>query len=280
MLRRVRFVQKGERYMAFELTGGDKLAVSRSDSAYFNDKGASCYLKEDYERAVEYYRLAAVLGSEQSLSNLGYCYMYGRGIPRNNSLAVAYFQLAADQGNVDAIYKLGDIYRRGACGVEKDPETASYYFHWAGDIVGDSVSQLRRYPSLCKALALEKMPGGYLPTDPEGAYAYLKLAKEGYEREIDAGARFYEDSLNEVQDLLNDPFFYKLRGIEVDEEADRDCSLEELLDLDDDILPGTNYGLQYDDEDEDADDAEDIDDDISDIGDIDDIDDDDGPGPF
>lgn len=263
--------------MAFELTGGDKLAVSRADSAYFNDKGASCYLKEDYERAVEYYRLAAVLGSDQSLSNLGYCYMYGRGIPRNDALAIAYFQLAAEDGDIDAIYKLGDIYRRGACGVLKDPETASYYFHWAGDIVGDSPTQLRRYPSLCKALALEKMPGGYLPTDLADAFEYLKLAKEGYEREIDAGAFFYEDSLVEVKDLLNDPVFYELRGIELDE-ADRDGGLEELLDLDDDILPGTNYGLRYDDEDEedDEDDAEDVDDVDDDIVDVDD----DEEGPF
>ncbi len=255
--------------MAMELTGADYVAVSRADGDYFNEKGANCYLQEDYQRAIEYYRLGAILGNVDSLSNLGYCYMYGHGTNRQGSLALAYFELASRDGSIDAIYKLGDIYRRGACGVTVDPERASYYFHWAEGIIGDSPRQLRRYPSLCKALAIEKMPGGYLPTDLEDAFEYLKLAKEGYEQEIQYGAHYYEKSLQEVETLLTSFVFNELRGVDSDESELYNYDIRDLVDLDDDILPGTNYGLSYKDDDEEDADAED---DLEDL-DTDDIDD-------
>lgn len=85
-------------------------AVSLEDSNYINGKGAKLYCGGRYKSAVEYYRLAAAMGNVQATANLGYCYLYGRDIEPNLSLAIAYFKIASVNDNIDAAYKLGDIY--------------------------------------------------------------------------------------------------------------------------------------------------------------------------
>ena len=48
--------------------------------------GASSYIsrclgEKDYEKAISLYEKSASLGNVTALSNLGYCYYYGRSIP-------------------------------------------------------------------------------------------------------------------------------------------------------------------------------------------------------
>lgn len=92
------------------LTAADMAAISKGDSDYINGKGAKHYSDEEYKLAVEYYHIGASMGNVDSISNLGYCYLYGRDIEQNISLAMAYFKVAADRKSADAAYKLGDIY--------------------------------------------------------------------------------------------------------------------------------------------------------------------------
>lgn len=81
--------------MAVKLTKADFIAIENGDGVYLNGKGANFYRQEKYEEAIEYYRLAAAMGNVDSISNLGYCYMYARSVPGNISLALAYFEAAA-----------------------------------------------------------------------------------------------------------------------------------------------------------------------------------------
>lgn len=93
-----------------ELTATDMHAVRTGNAGFVNQKGAKYYLAGNYTEAVEYYHLAAAMGDSDAISNLGYCYLYGRNIEQNTSIALAYFHIAAGKDSIDALYKLGDIY--------------------------------------------------------------------------------------------------------------------------------------------------------------------------
>lgn len=220
------------------LTNTDLRAIELGDAGYINNKGASLYAPETYAKAVEYYRLAAAMGDAHAISNLGYCYLYGRDIEQNTSLAIAYFTLAALREDVDAAYKLGDIYSRDKW-VEKDTELSVYYYRMAASRVirrdwqdGFSIlycEALGRYPSLCYALGRELSRGGAMCTDLSCAYQFLKHAEVGYRRELANGAEFYRESYEGVLRLLADEQFNDVRE-QIDEAFDDE-------DYDDEDIP-------------------------------------------
>lgn len=203
----------------FALTKADQIAVDHNDHGYLNNKGAEYYSQGKYDLAVEYYRIAAAMGDDQSVSNLGYCYLYGRQIEADLSLALAYFKIACDKGNVDAAYKLGDIYGSDKWGV-KDRELSVYYYRVAAVfMLGDDCSlerimndeSLQRYPSLCFALGREHGLDGKLLTELELSYAYLQSARKGYELELMNGNRMHEQAYNGVLEYLNRPEYQPIR---------------------------------------------------------------------
>lgn len=210
------------------LTQTDLLAVERGDSNYINNKGASLYGDGLYPDAVEYYRLAAAMGNVDAVSNLGYCYLYGRSLEPDTTLAIAYFRNAANRGCVDAAYKLGDIYSRDKW-VEKDPELSVYYYRLAASLLVRGKwedynqilwnDELPQYPSLCFALGRELMPGGHMAADIRCAYQFLLRARTGYRDALANGSDFYRESYEAVLDLLADPIFDEIRA-EYDEDDD------------------------------------------------------------
>ena len=202
------------------LTAADMAAISKGDSDYINGKGAKHYSDEEYKLAVEYYHIGASMGNVDSISNLGYCYLYGRDIEQNISLAMAYFKVAADRKSADAAYKLGDIYGSDKWGM-KDTELSLYYYRIAARlIVGpdwqDEYSirwndDLIQYPSLCYALGREMSKDGSMPTDIAFAYVFLKKAEEGNKLRLANGDKMYEKSYNGVVELLADSQFDPVR---------------------------------------------------------------------
>ncbi len=203
-----------------KLSQTDLRAFDLGDANYINNKGAGFYNEQDFVKAVEYYRLAATMGNVQAVSNLGYCYLYGRSIEANTELAIAYFRLAAEKQNVDAAYKLGDIYGSEKWGY-KDRELAVYYYRMAASwLIGKEWEEygaivwedkLSRYPSLCYALGRELSPGGTMTTNIELSYAFLKHAERGYEIELQNGSGFYAKSLEGVKALLVNPQYDLVR---------------------------------------------------------------------
>jgi TPR repeat protein len=176
------------------------------------------------------------MGDMNAVSNLGYCYLYGRDIEQNTSLAIAYFKTAAENGVIDAMYKLGDIYSSDKWNV-KDVELSLYYYNTAfsrvvgGEWESNSIvycEGLQYYPSLCYALGREMSRGGRMNTDIVIAYQLLKHAEKGYRKEIDNGAVMYESSYEGVKKLLADSQFDGIRreydayfaGEDYDEEAE------------------------------------------------------------
>ena len=202
------------------LSKTDNIAIDLYDSNYINNKGAKLYSPESYAESVEYYRLAAAMGNVQSISNLGYCYLYGRGIEADLSLAVAYFKLAVKHENVDAAYKLGDIYGSDKWGI-KDKELSVYYYRMAASfVIGEewenefAISynrELQNYPSLCFALGRELSTDGDMYTDLDRAYQFLKHAEAGYKRDLLNVNIMYQKSYEGVISLLNSKQFSEIK---------------------------------------------------------------------
>ena len=187
------------------LSDADFVAIRGKDSNFLLSKGADKY-GDDYEESIEYYRLSAAMGNPQAISNLGYCYLYGRSIEPNVSLALAYFTIAADLGVIDALYKLGNIYSSDEF-VDKDEELEKYYYEKAIDALLDSYADYEDYPSLSLAVGKETMKDGLFDTDLDRAYFLLKCAENGFKKYIDNGDDFYEDHYAETLDLLEDKQF-------------------------------------------------------------------------
>lgn len=210
------------------LTNTDIKAIDLDDSNYINSKGANYYRNGEYYKAVEYYHLAAAMGDLTAISNLGYCYLYGRDIEQNTSIAIAYLTIAASRGSVDAAYKLGDIYSKDKW-VHQDKELSVYYYRmaissileddWQGTDMIIWNDELLSYPSLCFAFARECLPGGLLVTDIHSSYQFLLQAKKGYEIELANGQDFYQKAYESVLQYLERPEFIDIK-FEYEDEYD------------------------------------------------------------
>lgn len=91
----------------------DEEEIDLPEDVIYLNEGADAYNKKDYERAISLYEKSASLGNVTALSNLGYCYYYGRSIPVDKEKAKSYWEEAAIFGDIPAVYKLGDMYRNG-----------------------------------------------------------------------------------------------------------------------------------------------------------------------
>ncbi|HHF3816987.1 TPA: tetratricopeptide repeat protein, partial [Haemophilus influenzae] len=82
---------------------------------YGNGRG----VKQDYFKAVNWYRKAAEQGHADAQLNLGYMYEKGRGVKQDDFEAVKWYRQAAEQGHADAQFNLGNMYAKGL-GVKQD----------------------------------------------------------------------------------------------------------------------------------------------------------------
>ena len=85
---------------------GYKEIQNNLGDCYYDGRG----VKQDYDKAVKWYKLAAEQGYAVAQYNLGYCYYNGRGIKQDYNEGVKWYKLAAEHGNKFSSYKLGDIY--------------------------------------------------------------------------------------------------------------------------------------------------------------------------
>lgn len=78
-------------------------------------------ISTDYTKAAYWWNEAAKLGNSGAMANLGWAYLYGRGVNKDEKKALYYFQIAANLDNPFALYRLGCLYESGIS------ETSSYY---------------------------------------------------------------------------------------------------------------------------------------------------------
>ncbi len=93
---------------------------------------ADCYLdgkgvKQNSKKAVNWYRIAAGLGSSKAQYKVGYLYENGYGVQKNYAEGAKWYRKAAEQGNAEAQVRLGGMYLNG-CGVAEDPVQAVKWY--------------------------------------------------------------------------------------------------------------------------------------------------------
>lgn len=76
-------------------------------------KADALFDAKDYAEAVKFYKEAGSQGNLDALNKLGFCYMYGTGIPKNSILATNCFKRAAEKGYAKAQFNLANCYYMG-----------------------------------------------------------------------------------------------------------------------------------------------------------------------
>ena len=106
---------------------------SKGDPEIWNDLGI-CYLHEDNDQAVYWFRKAAEQGHAWGLLNLAMMYDYGWGVEENDEESLSLQTEAAEQGNLVAILRLAQYY--GPDGYrhdDGDDEQALYWYRKAAE---------------------------------------------------------------------------------------------------------------------------------------------------
>ena len=130
-------------------------------------------VKQDYEKATEWYRKAAEQGYARAQGDLGWMYDSGRGVSQDDEQAVAWYHKAAEQGNAGAQCNLGWMYDSGR-GVLLDDKQAVAWYRKAAE---------QGYARAQCNLGLMYEYGEGVPQDDEQAVAwYRKAAEQGYAR--------------------------------------------------------------------------------------------------
>jgi len=99
------------------------LAEVNLGSLYFNGQGVA----RDYKEAAKWDRLAADQGLAPAQANLGLMYIHGQGVETDHPEGLRLLRLAADQNFAPALNALGDLFAEGV-GVNQDyVEAAKLY---------------------------------------------------------------------------------------------------------------------------------------------------------
>ncbi len=107
-------------YAALYKSGNNN--ISDNDDSY-GELAVQTYCAELYVGAVRYGTLGAARNDARAMTILGYCYLNGSAIQRSNEYAVSYFMKAAEQDFYMAQYQLGLCYLY-EIGVPKNYATA------------------------------------------------------------------------------------------------------------------------------------------------------------
>jgi len=110
-------------------------------------------------------RAKATAGDANAQNNLGFLYADGRGVPKDDALAVAWYRKAAEQGHAGAQYNLNTMYAYGR-GVTKDNTAAVAWLRKAAE-QGHTTAQLN--------LGVRYQNGLGVPKDDILAYMWLHL---------------------------------------------------------------------------------------------------------
>ena len=111
---------------------GDVSAISNLGFMYVKGIG----IEKNETEGVKWYSKAAELGHLTSQFNLGVMYAKGRGVEQNYAQSLKWYKMAAEQGDLTAQATLGKMYAKGI-GCQKDNESALHWYQKAasrGDV--------------------------------------------------------------------------------------------------------------------------------------------------
>jgi len=124
----------------------------------------------DPQKAIAWFRAAALQGDPQAQYDLGLMYAKGRGTAKDDVRAAEWFEQAAERGFASAQYRLGIVYAEGV-GVEKNNEKSIYWLRSAADQANCSAQY---------ALGLRYAQGDGVERNPDQAAEWLYHAGVGF----------------------------------------------------------------------------------------------------
>jgi TPR repeat protein len=81
------------------------------------------HVQQDFDKAIEWHKLAAEQGNSDSMFRLGRIWQYGLSGDSEFSIALKWYRMAADKGNSSALFNIGTLYLKGE-GVSQDYNVA------------------------------------------------------------------------------------------------------------------------------------------------------------
>ena len=84
-------------------------------------------VKQDYNKAREYFEKSADKKDPFALFDLGILYFNGYGVKKDYNKAIYYFEKSSEEGHSKASYNLGTIYLKGY-GVKQDHNKSMKYY--------------------------------------------------------------------------------------------------------------------------------------------------------
>ena len=115
------------------------LATAECNLGILYDVGAEG-IQPDPEKAVKYYRKAAIKGDLTAKCNLAVCYHNGIGVPEDKEEAVKWWRQSAEGGYAPGQYNLGVCYQNGL-GVRPNKEEAFKWYKLAAEQGDQSAMQ-------------------------------------------------------------------------------------------------------------------------------------------
>ncbi len=108
-------------YLCILLMCSISISAQSADKLY--DEGKKLYDQEQYKEAVPKLQAAADKGHKKAQYRLGRCYDKGYGVKENDQKAFEFYQKAAKQDYAKAMFQLGKCYMKGK-GVAANQEEA------------------------------------------------------------------------------------------------------------------------------------------------------------
>jgi|GEM_PF-1251821 len=164
------------------------------------------YVRQDYQKAYELYKIAADAGEPKAISNLGFCYYYGRHQEIDYEKAYEYFLKGALLfGDASCLYKLGDMYLQGYY-VDKNERYAYQLYERAMfEAYGDDGRPQACIPDVMQRLGQCFLYGIGISPDVPKALTLLNNALTGfyYRKKEDPNAKILiEDTKNSIQEAM------------------------------------------------------------------------------
>lgn len=168
---------------------GNANAQYRLGLMYANGRG----VPKDDTQAVAWWRKAADQGYAPAQSNLGAMYANGRGVAQDDTQAVAWLRKAADQGDSPAQNNLGNMYWSGR-GVPQDDTQADAWWRKAAD-PGDADAKNK----LDGMIAADRANPKVSPDTPPLA---TQVAQQATSEEEDAEVRVSRERIEKLQEQV------------------------------------------------------------------------------
>lgn len=111
-----------------------KMAAALGDEVAMNQIGfiflGNDAIDANPEQAFYWFNEAAQKGSDVGMNNLAYCYQHGIGVKQDEEIAAEWYKKAAELGYVDAMYELGAYYQN----VLIDSDKAKMWYQKAAEL--------------------------------------------------------------------------------------------------------------------------------------------------